>query len=493
MATRWGALVSDADLRRRMVVLLSASGVALVVGLSLLAVARHPARWALRVTAGDKLGQRHALGEILARQARVRGVELSLVPTQGSEEALRKLEEGAFDLALVQGGLEAGPGVRQIASLLPEPLHLLVRPELEAGGLSGLRGKRLNLSTLGSGTRQLALETLRFAGLEPRRDFVDEARSYEELEALPDAALPDGVFLVSQLPSPVAADFVHRRGYRLLALPFGEALGLRDPSLDSVVIPAYAYGYLPPVPPEGCPTVAPRLLLVARRDVPDRAVMALLETLFSGELAREARIQVISPDVLQRFSKLPVHPGTLAFIRRSEPVVTHETIDNLESLRSFFVSCAVAAFLLWRWQVRRRSLGFESYIEEVSRIERRALELELASTLDLRELLKIRQRLSELKNDALDRFNAGALKGEELMASFLTHVTDVRNYLNGLVLHERDRIEDQAGQDVGQIAALWRRAVEREGHSGRLARPPLDTPGEPPPTDAPSEDAPPAS
>ncbi|MGE0708261.1 MAG: TAXI family TRAP transporter solute-binding subunit [Planctomycetota bacterium] len=458
----------QADRNRRL--LFVAGALVLALAVVLFALARRQQTFQLRITAGDALGQRHALAQALVEQAKKRGVKLELVPTRGSEEALKLLGSGGFDVALVQGGLEAGDDVRQVTALVPEPLHLLVKGELLAGGLSGLRGKRLNLSTAGSGTRQLALETLAFAGLRPEVDFQDEGRSYEELEALPAKDLPDGLFLVSQLPSHVAADLVAKHGYRLMPLPFGEAFGLHDPSIEQVTVPAYAYGYLPAVPAEACPTVAPRLLLLAHRRVPDQAVMLLLETLFSADLARAARIQALSPELLSRFSKLPVHPGTTAYVKRTEPVITHETIDNLESLRSFFVSCAVAGFLLWRWQVRRRELGFEAYIEEVTRIERRALELEMASSLDLRELLRIRQRLSEIKNEALDRFTAGILRSEELMASFLHHVTDVRNYINGLILHERDRIEDEAGQDLGQIDALWRRATEEERASGRLGR-----------------------
>jgi TRAP-type uncharacterized transport system substrate-binding protein len=468
--------MSDAAARGRRL-LLGAGALALLLAGVLLLLARRTPTWHLTLSAGDALGQRHALAEVLVRQARARGVDLTLVPCGGSEEAMALVQEGRFDLALVQGGLPAGGGVRQVTALLPEPLHLLVRAEHLAGGLDALRGKRLNLSTPGSGTRQLALEVLEFAGLRPGRDFVDESHSYEQLEATDPAALPDGVFLVSQLPSPVAAHLIARGGYRLLPLPFGQALGLRDPALEEVLVPAYAYGLFPPVPAEACPTVAPRLLLVAHERVPEAAVGRLLETLLSGDLAREARIPVLTPELLQRFAKLPVHPGTSAFLRRTEPVVTHETIDNLESLRSFFVSCAVAAFLLWRWRARRRSLGFEAYIAEVTGIEKRALELELAPTLDLRELLRLRLRLTELKNEALDRFTDGGLQGEELMASFLTHVTDVRHYLDRLVLHERDRIEEEAGQDHDQIDSLWRRAVGK-GLSSRLGRVRPDHPRE---------------
>ena len=48
----------------------------------------------------------------------------------------------------------------------------------------------------------------------------------------------------------------------------------------------------------------------------------------------------------------------------------------------------------------------------------------------------LRRRLSELKNEALERESEGVLTGEEQMTSFLTHVSDVHNYLDSLLSRE---------------------------------------------------------
>jgi len=41
--------------------------------------------------------------------------------------------------------------------------------------------------------------------------------------------------------------------------------------------------------------------------------------------------------------------------------------------------------------------------------------------------------LTRLKAEALDRFVEGELKGKELMAAFLAHVADARDYLTRLI------------------------------------------------------------
>ena len=86
------------------------------------------------------------------------------------EDALYCLNAGTLDLALVQGGLslERRTEARQVVPLHVEPLHLLVKGELHgevSRQLAALRGKTVNVSQVGSGTYDLSLEVLRFAGL----------------------------------------------------------------------------------------------------------------------------------------------------------------------------------------------------------------------------------------------------------------------------------------------------------------------------------------
>jgi len=428
------------------------------------------ARLTVSLTAGDPLGRRHHLAEALKLELNERKVDVKLLPTAGSEDAINAVAAGKIQLALVQGGLPEQKGVRQVSALVLEPLHLLVRPELLGPGLGQLRGKDLNLSTPGSGTRELAHELLTFAGMKAAIDYTELNHSYAELEAMPAAKLPDGIFLVSSLPSRVATFLIEERGYRLQPIPLGPALALRDAAVHDGVIPAYAYSVDPAVPPSELHTPATYLLLVAHEKVSEEAVTRFLEAIFQGEFARHAQLQRLSPTLLTHPPALPLHPGTREFLRRNDPLITAEAIDNLESLRSFFVSLAVAFFLLWRWQRQRSQRGFEEYIAEVSRLEAQALSIDSRYAIDLNAILAIRQRLSELKIEAMDKFAAGELRGEELMASFLTHVSDLRHYLNDMILHERTRLEKAARRsedDADEVLErLWGRATkDREGDS----------------------------
>lgn len=401
-----------------------------------------PRSWDLKITAGDALGPRHRLATVLSESARSRGVNLTIEPTSGSAQALEWVESGKIDLAMIQGGLTGAANVRQVTALYPEPLHLLVKPDLDGKGIASLRGRRLNLGAAGSGTRYLATEVLSFAGLQSGRDFTDESFSYEQLRAMPPDQLPDAVFAVLSIPSELANWFVRERGYRLMELPFAESLGFRDFAVVPARIPLMTYSVDPPVPPKELQTVGNYLLIVAREDVPEEAIDSLLLAIYDGSFARSANLMDLSPDGVYRTPEKPLHDGTLKYRDRRQPFLTTEAIDNIESMRSFIVSSIVALLLIWRWYSQRRIVGFDKYLNEVTEIEKKALKLEMVHPIDLGEAQRLRARLGELKTEAIEKFALGDLKGEEFMNSFLVHVTDVRTYLNSLILYERERRDE---------------------------------------------------
>lgn len=419
----------------------------------------------LRVSAGSEAGRRHEIAEVLAELAERRGISIVIEPTAGSAASLRRVNERQLDVALVQGGLHAGRNVREVAPLDLEPLHLLVRdPEITS--VVDLRGRTLDLGTPGSGTRELALELLTLVGMRTERDFTELSFTYEELLSKPEDQLPDAVFTVSTLPSPVAERLVRRRGYRLIPLPFAGALRLRDIGILEAEIPPYTYGAAPAHPPETLPTIATRMIVVAHRETPDEAVKALLEVLASDEFEREADLTPAHHDVLGQ-PEIRMHPGALEWIQRNDPLVTPELIDNVESLRSFLVSIVVALILAWRWLRARQLQGFEKYLHDVTDLEKEVLELELAADLNLPRLLRIQRELSSLKNRALDGYGQGQIATAELLNSFLAHVNDVRVYLNALILHERERLEKKArrtGEREDDVRReLWLGAVGELG------------------------------
>ncbi|HEX3449136.1 MAG TPA: TAXI family TRAP transporter solute-binding subunit, partial [Isosphaeraceae bacterium] len=354
-----------------------------------------PRRYRLSISGGNAQGLRHQIAERLAVEAVRHGLGMQIVPSSGSREVLDLVEAHTLDLAFVQGGLDPAihPHVRQIAALHVEPLHLLVKPAVYQSvseNLAALKGKTVNLGPAGSGTHDLSRDVLKFAGLEPSRahgsgDYSVLTLSYGELLTTTDSAkLPDAIFTVSALPSPVVRALAVRWRYRLVPLLFGEAFALdalnrgaadapdAEPSSSSdvakvsiypAVIPPFTYGIEPPTPAREVATFGPRLLMVANENVPARAVRQILETVFSPPFAQISK-PPLDASLLEISPEYPVHAGAEQYRELNKPLMAGDVIDLLEKGTSLAGAVLGALFFLWQWMRqhfrRRRELGFES-------------------------------------------------------------------------------------------------------------------------------------
>jgi hypothetical protein len=422
----------------------------------------HPTRertYRLRMTAGNELGMRHRLAQMLQAELAPKGIELEIQPTPGSEEALDEVNDRRLDVALVLGGLKGNgrPGVRQVLGLHVEALHLLVKKELfeeVSHHLGALEGKTVNLSEAGSGTHSLAIEVLAFAGLHPRQSgqpggYVPVELSRQQLFAANGTPqLPDAILLVSLLPSPTARYLVGKHGYRLVPLPFGAAFALESlsppgaghgersrPSLVAkghtypTSIPAFTCSVEPPVPAEPVHTLGTRLLVVAHRDVDPHAIRQLVGATLRSKVASIGH-PPIDARVLDMPPEFPWHEGTRLYQERNKPVVSGALVDFAHKGLAIFAAAASGLFVLWQWSKQRGHLllaeGFHSYIQQVNQIEKLARQIERGDPAGPSRLADLRQELDRLKTEALDRFAEGELGGKELLVGFLTQVADVR-------------------------------------------------------------------
>jgi TRAP-type uncharacterized transport system substrate-binding protein len=443
---------------------------ALVVGVVALGLAAYfyfhtPGVKAVRltITAGNRLGTRDELADVLRAAVAPRHVTLELRETVGSEESLDWVEARKVDVALVQGGLstEGRPDVREVAALQVEPLHLAVKKELAdevSAHLTALDGKTVNMGEAGTGIHTLAVQVLDFAGLKPRaggsgKGYVPMPMSRQEMFAEEDPArLPDAVFIVSSLPSRAVKHLVTRHGYRLVPLRFGDAFALEaltdeerhahgaSEAIDkgrtfAATIPPFTYSVEPPVPAEPLPSLGSRLLLVAHKDVDPHAVEALIEAVFSSEFSHIIR-PPLDPSLMNAPPEFPWHAGALEYQKRNKPLVSGEVMDSTHKAFAIGAAALSGLFAIWQWwSIRaesRRGSDFKVYLNRVTRIEERATQLEREPSRGLGALTELQEELTLLKTEALDRFTEGDLEGRDLMHAFLAHVADTRAYLTRL-------------------------------------------------------------
>jgi TRAP-type uncharacterized transport system substrate-binding protein len=114
----------------------------------------------------------YAVGERYRAALATAGVQVRLRPTAGSVENLALLldQNSGVSVALLQGGTigaQASSKLESLGTVFYEPLWLFHKRDLGNNkGLLDLRGRKISVGPVGSGTRALSLELLRRNGID---------------------------------------------------------------------------------------------------------------------------------------------------------------------------------------------------------------------------------------------------------------------------------------------------------------------------------------
>jgi TRAP-type uncharacterized transport system substrate-binding protein len=470
---------------------------ALVLGVGALAVAAVVALMSQRTTvvrftlsAGAAGTTRARVAEALVDAARFHGAEARLVAIPEASDELAEVNEGRVDLALLSGVYHLGPHdhVREVGPLYVEALHLLVKSELAddvTRDLGALRGHGVDLGPHASETEDLARMALVFAQLaapgagSPPLETTN--LEYDELqkrfEAGDHSALPDAIFQLAIVPSQLALPLLRTGGYRLVPLPFADAMRLNalashivgaEHEVDwqyvtDATIPPFTYSMRPPIPAAPLQTVGSRLLLVANERVPSETVELILEAAFRSRFARIAD-PPLDPSVLKLPPRLHLHPGTIAYMRRDDPLLTADSVDTMSNMLSIIGAVVGGSLFLFQWR-RQRETGrrddlFGSYVQRAADIERRLAALELSATLDLPRLIELQREVLQVKTEALERFASGELGSQTALFQLLEPLNTTRDQIGDLLLHVRQTLEDRAAEEGRSEQAVWRDAAK---------------------------------
>lgn len=420
-------------------------GLALALVLTLSAIAGYfiydilPRNYSYTITGGDILSNRHYLAKALQEQVADNGVALEIKPTSGSQEALALVAAGKLDFAFIQGGLDLPyPNVVHVATVAPELLHFLVRPDIKT--IADLRGKRVNLGSRKGGTRIISRQVLEFSGLQEGIDYVESNISTEELLSMRADRMPEAIVITSFAPSDVADYIIKQRGYRLLEIPFPSSLSLRLGWVADSKILAYMYNVQPPVPDHDIKTIGVNLHLVANKNVEPRAVFKVLESLFSPDLEVRLKIKMDENQILTSAS-YPLSEGTRMFINRKNPLFSNATLDKIKTLFGVLLSVGSTLLVIFKWfkgepiepeKPPTDDKVFHAYLGEVTAVEKAIAERLASGNLTAREVADFDEKLSAIKAEALGKLAGAHFDNIHLPDNLLAAIADARARLDNI-------------------------------------------------------------
>jgi TRAP transporter TAXI family solute receptor len=215
--------------------------------------------------------------ELLARN----GVKLRLVATAGSLENLALLRDpkSGVDIALVQGGSvgkETGE-LESLGTLFYEPLWIFHRGGLEGGTMAALRGRKVSIGPVGSGSHALLLRLLRLNEMDqgaadlltlPPEDAADKLLAGEI----------DAAALLASWDAPVVQQLITNNEVELFNLARADAYVALYPFLSRVTVPRGVGDLAKDLPPADVTLFASKASLVIRKELHPAIQYLLLST-----------------------------------------------------------------------------------------------------------------------------------------------------------------------------------------------------------------------
>ncbi|MDB5890257.1 MAG: C4-dicarboxylate transporter substrate-binding protein [Polaromonas sp.] len=234
-------------------------------------------------------------GKRYAKALAAEGIEVALLPSEGSAANLQLLREGKADLGFVQGGTDSYTDADEsrlssLGSLFVEPLWLFYRQEAAAkvvavaknplapqgeqaadpasgdatlSALTQLQGLRINVGTPGSGVPSLMDRLLQSNRIEPAslkasrlgQTPATVAFLGGELDAIVFASAPESLMVQMLLQTP---------GIQLMNFAQSEAYSRRFAFLSPALLPRGVVDLAGDIPPDDVRLVAPTTALITR-------------------------------------------------------------------------------------------------------------------------------------------------------------------------------------------------------------------------------------
>jgi TRAP transporter TAXI family solute receptor len=308
------------------------------------------------------------------------GVELRLVPSAGSLDNLRRLEDprSGVAVAFAQGGLTSeaqSPDLESLGTMFYQPFWLFVRQGISIARPEDVRGKRLAIGPEGSGTQVLAKRFFALNGIDESLLQLVPLAAAEAGDALLRGEI-DAAAMVASWDTATVRRLLASSDVNVVSAPRADAYVALHPYLTKLVLPTGVGDLATNRPPADVNLVAPKASLIVRKDLHPAINYLLLEAATeihsAGGLFRRAG-EFPAPEPVD----LPISKDARQFYRSGPPFLQRYLPYGLAVLASRLLLLLIpvigvaypllrTAPAIYGWSMRRRIFqlyGELKYIE----------------------------------------------------------------------------------------------------------------------------------
>lgn len=327
---------------------------------------------------GAEGGAYHHYGELLAARLAIERIEVELRESAGSVENLALLEKDAsVDLGFVQGGLAdtiPTENIVTLGSLYLEPLWMFVRSDSTVVSASDLRGKRIAVGAVGSGTRSVVTRLLDLSGIGPEDAVFLDAEPGTLAPGMANAEI-DVAFLIGAPDSDYITRLVHAPNIDLTGIERADAIVRYSPYFSKVTLPQGVLDLRNNLPRADTDTIAVTAMLAARQDL-HPALVDLLLIAATEVFGGHSIIADAGQFPTQRYADLPLSSAAKRFYQYGPPFLMRylpfwaaTMVERLWVILLPFVGLAFPLVKLLppahRWRIRRRLLRRYAVLDSI--------------------------------------------------------------------------------------------------------------------------------
>jgi TRAP transporter TAXI family solute receptor len=290
-------------------------------------------------------------------------VRLKLVPTADSEANEKALVAGEADLAVVRSDMLTSTDVQTIAILRRDVVGLVIPPHTPIEKVRDLTGKTLGMVQGPAGDARILDQILAYYQI-PADKLQRVVLAPNEIgPAIREKRVAAMFALGPAGPGPLAdvVTAVAKAGkgtLSILEIEAADAIAHRFPLLESVDIPAGAFGTAPLRPEDSVSTLSVTVRLVARASMQNYVAGEVARLLFATKAKLVSTLPQVgsieAPDTTVGVA-LPFHPGAAAYYNGDQPNLL-EQFEDYVYLGAIIVS-VIGAVFAWTMRTWRRALS----------------------------------------------------------------------------------------------------------------------------------------
>ena len=321
----------------------------------------------IKIATGSKEGMYYQYALKYKERLEKEKVEVIIIPTSGSNEAQKLLNDGNVNIAFIQGGTidkDKSDNLEALSSIYFEPLWIFIhKNQRNITKVSDLKGMRISTGLKGSGTEELSKKLLEANGITDKNTKFISLNSTDAKYALKKNRI-DILFTVISPNSKLIDSLLSDDDINLLSVKRTKAYEIHFPFLTHFVIPEGSYNLLNNVPSQNINLISTVATLAINKKFPQeliRLIMREVVDVHKEEKLFTSKREFPSTEYLE----LPVNKAAKKYLEKGEswlesifPYWIAHSIDHFKllliPLLTLLLPLMKGVVPLYKWRVRRR-------------------------------------------------------------------------------------------------------------------------------------------